>query len=69
MWVEDNEPPSISFTWHGPWSWNFRGALPYWAKSSRGELKKWRVGWVEIGPVSIRYTSGKRLFWYAETDN
>lgn len=62
----DEKGPSsltISF-WRGSWACNFRGWRLHWPDLTIGRRKLpefiKRVGWIEFGPLSIRYECGRR---------
>ena len=58
---------SITILWTGNWrSWWLGGWKPHWPEVRSSQIKpgKWidqkKSGWVEVGPIAIRYETGAR---------
>lgn len=58
QWKHGKKPPSVKILWWGTSGhWHIKGWRFHWFDTPINGYTE-RVGWVELGPISIRYTSG-----------
>lgn len=58
--IEKTGFPQLSFIWHG-WRGNgfyFKGAKLHWSEPMKSTSIEF--GWFELGPISVRYETGRR---------
>jgi len=66
-WIYEKGDLRITIMWVGRWrSWWLGGWKPHWPERNSRDQRKF--GWVELGPITIRYETGERRLGIIQHD-